>query len=281
MNRWLKVFGGLIIFVLLLLMLGSWYLKTQNEEMYNDSLMSNYEYDIIIESNSTLQNVTLYFPVPVFENESEIGLVMVNGDYYNKPSDWNLSLEDTEYGLMFKIEAAEIQPVYHSLPVAVPEPEPGSEAIEDEVHENEVPDELPMVESHEYSEETPVLVPFEFGTSVEADHLINTRHPIDNESMLLPKHNLLESNEGSAVPLPEHIHPEYFDYESLVYVHYDAPPDARVEIFIELDGRNEWWIYGWKYNEYIDRISAQLIGPQAGWVQAEGQITTGDGIYRE
>lgn len=135
-----------------LLVLGSIYLENKNEKMYNDSVMSDYEYDITIESNRTLQNVILYLPVPVFENKSEIRLEMVNGDYYNKPSNWNLSLEDTEHELMFKIEAAEIQPVYHSLPVAVPEPEPGSENIEDEV-----PEEEQILESNEYSEETPVL----------------------------------------------------------------------------------------------------------------------------
>ena len=276
MNRKIIIFGGPVLFVLLLFVLGSGCLENRNDEMYNDSLMSNYEYDIIIESNSTLQNVTLYLPVPVFENESEVGLEMVNGDYYNKPSSWNLSLEDTEYGLMLKIETAEIQPVYHSLPVAVPEPEPGSEDIEDEI-----PEEEQIVESHEYSEETPVLVSFDFGTSVKADHLINTRYPIGNESVLLPKHNLRESEEDPTIPRSEHLNPEYFDYESLVYAHYDTSPDAEVQIFVELDGRNEWWIYGWQYNEYIDRIFIQLTGPQAGWVPAEGKLTTGDGIYKE
>ncbi|MCC4771079.1 hypothetical protein FXV91_13160 [Methanosarcina sp. DH2] len=276
MNRKIIIFGGLVLFVLLLLMLGLRYVGNQNDEMYNDSLMSHYEYDIIIESNSTLQNVILYLPVPVFENESGVGLEMVNGDYYNKPSNWNLSLEDTEYGLMLKIEAAEIQPVYHSLPVAVPEPEPGSGDLE-----NEVPEEALVEESHEYSEETPVLVPIDFGTRVGADHLINTRSPVGNESVLLPKYNLRDSEEGPIVPLPEHINPEYFDYESLVYAHYDASPEAEVQIFIQLEGLNEWWIYGWKYNEYRDGISIQLTGPQEGWVQAEGKLVTGDGIYRE
>ena len=97
MNRKVTIFGGVVLFILFLLVLISIYLENRNEEMYNDSLMSNYEYDIIIESNSTLQNVTLYLPVPVFGNESEVGLEMVNGDYYNKPSNWNLSLEDTEH----------------------------------------------------------------------------------------------------------------------------------------------------------------------------------------
>jgi hypothetical protein len=275
MNRKMKVFGGLILVVLILLILGSWYMKTQHEKMYNDSLMSHYGYRISITSSSSLQNATLYLPVPVFENESEVGLEMVNGDYYNKPSNWNLSLEDTEYGLMLKIEAAEIQPVYHSLPVAVPEPEPESESMGDEM-----PEEEKVLESHEYSEKTPVPVSFDFGTSVKADHLINTRYPVGNESLLLPKLNLRESEEESTIPsLDEHVNPEYFDYESLVYAHYEASPDAEVEIYVDLDSSNEWWIYGWQFNEYTDRISLQLKGTQEGWVQAEGKLTTGEGVY--
>ncbi len=276
MNRKMTIFGGFVLFFLFLLVLGSMYLENESEEMYNDSLMSNYEYDIIIESNRTLQNVTLYLPVPVFENESEIGLEIVNGDYYNKPSNWNLSLEDTEHGLMFKMETIEIKPVYHSLPVAVPEPEPGSENIEDEVEEEEQ-----IVESNEYSEETPVLTPFDFGTNVKADHMINTRFPVGNEPVLLPKHNLRESEEEPIVPRSEHLNPEHFDYESLVYAHYDTSHDADVQIFVELNSRNEWWIYGWQYNDYVDRISIRFSGPQEGWVKAEGKLTTGDGIYRE
>lgn len=276
MNRKMIIFGGFVLFFLFLLVLGSMYLKNENEEMYNDSLMSNYEYDITLESNRTLQNVTLYLPVPVFENESKVGLEMVNGDYYNKPSNWNLSLEDTEHGLMFKMETVEIKPVYHSLPVAVPEPEPGSESIEDEVEEEEQ-----IVESNEYSEETPVLTSFDFGTNVKADHMINTRFPVGNEPVLLPKYNLRESEEEPIVPLSEHLNPEYFDYESLVYAHYDTSNDTDVQIFVELNSRNEWWVYGWQYNDYIDRISIRLSGPQEGWVKAEGKLTTGDGIYKE
>jgi hypothetical protein len=276
MNRNITILGGFAFFILLLFLLCSIHLENRYEEMYNDSLMSNYEYDITIESNRTLKNVILYLPVPVFENESKIGLEMVEGNYYNKPFEWNLSLEDTEYGLMFKIEAAETRPIYHSLPVAVPEPEPGSENIEDEdLEKNQI------VESTEYSEETPVLIPIDFGTSLKVDHLINTRFPVGNESLLLPKYNLRESEEDPVLPLHEHVNPEYFDYESLVYAHYDTSSDADVQIFVRMNGRNEWWIYGWKYNDYSDGISVRLSGPQEGWIQAEGKLVTGDGVYRE
>jgi len=111
--------------------------------------------------------------------------------------------------------------------------------------------------------------------------MINTRFPVGNEPVLLPKYNLRESEEEPIVPRSEHLNPEYFDYESLVYAHYDTSNDTDVQIFVELNSRNEWWVYGWQYNDYIDRISIRLSGPQEGWVKAEGKLTTGDGIYKE
>lgn len=125
------------------------------------------------------------------------------------------------------------------------------------------------------------LTSIDFGTNVKADHLINTRHPIGNEPVLLPKHSLRESEEEPIVPRSEHLNPEYFDYESLVYAYYDTSHDADVQIFVELDSRNEWWIYGWQYNDYLDRISTRLSGPQEGWVKVEGKLVTRSGVYRE
>jgi hypothetical protein len=51
MNRKMTIFGGFVLFFLFLPVLGSMYLENEKEEMYNDSLMSNYEYDIIIEND--------------------------------------------------------------------------------------------------------------------------------------------------------------------------------------------------------------------------------------
>ncbi|MDI9394709.1 MAG: hypothetical protein QM426_04505 [Euryarchaeota archaeon] len=239
------------------------------EKMYDDSLSSGHEYSISIETKSTLKNVTLYLPVPVFENKSEIGMKMVSGDCYNKPSNLDLSLEDTEHGLMLKIEAAEIKPVYHSLPVTT---EPGSKIIEDEVPKV-------GVESNEYSEKTPVLIPIKFETSVIANNLINTRFPVGNEAVLLPKNNL--GTKDPISPPSERIKPAYFDYESLVYAHYDTSPDTEVYISVESGGGNAWGILEWHSNFYNDRISIRLLGPQEGWIQVEGKLITGEGIYRE
>jgi hypothetical protein len=210
-------------------------------------------------------------PVPVFENESRVGLEIVNGDN-DKPSDWNLSLENTEYGLMLKIETAEIQPDYYPLPQPVSESEEPT---------NETLQEKPIVVSHKYSEETPILMPIDFGTSVKVENLINTRSPIGSEPVFLPKHNLRESEKVPIVPNTKNINPKYFDYESLIYARYETSPEAEVQISVRLRGSNEWWIYGWEFNEYRDEISSQLIGSQVDWIRVKGEIVTGDGIYKE
>jgi hypothetical protein len=272
MNKKMKILEGFVLFFLLLTVLGFKYLENQKNDMYNDSLMSNYEYDISITSNTNLQNVTLYLPVPVFENESRVGLEMVSGNYSDKPSDWNWSLENTEYGLMFKIESAKIQPSYYPLPQPVSE----SEELT-----NETLQEKPIVVSHEYSEETPVLMPIDFGTSVKAENLIDTRSPIGSEPVLLPKYNFRVSEKVPIVPNNKNINPKYFDYESLIYAQYETSSDTEVHISVRLRGSNEWWIYGWRYNEYRDELSSQLIGSQAGWIRVKGEIITGDGIYEE
>jgi hypothetical protein len=271
-NKKMKILGGFVLFFLLLTVLGFKYLENQKNDMYNDSLMSNYEYDISITSDTNLQNVTMYLPVPVFENESKVGLEMVNGDYSDKPSDWNLSLEDTEYGLMFKIETAKIQPSYYPLPQPVSE----SEGLT-----NETLQEKPIVVSHNYSEETPVLMPIDFGTSVKTEKLIDTRSPIGSEPVLLPKYNLRESEKVPIVPNTKNINPKHSDYESLIYAQYETSPEAEVRISVRLKGSNEWWIYGWEFNEYHDEISSQLKGSQADWIRVKGEIVTGDGIYKE
>jgi len=266
MNKWLKVIGAFTVFLVVLFAL----VEYQSTKTYENSLMSNYRYDISITANSSLENVTLYLPIPVFANESAVG--MVGGDYYNKPSDWNLSPEDTRHGLMLKIETTEIKPVYHSLPIPTPEPEwPESELPEEEGQ---------FAESPEYSKETPVLVPVDFGTSLKADHIINTRSPEGTEPLLLPKYKLRVSEKGPPVPPSEHTNPEYFEYESRVYAQYDSSPEAEVQILVSLSGSNEWWIYGCAYNEYSDRITTRLIGPQDGWSTADGYFSTGEGVYR-
>lgn len=230
MNRWLKVLAGLVLFLALLTAL--WTHHTN--EMYENSLQSDYDYRVSVDTSSTLHNVTLYLPLPVFENESLPGEELVSRGPGDLPSDWKLGIVDTGYGPMLKIEAREIQP-------------PG-----------------------DY-----------FSIFFSPGHELNTKFPVGNESVLLPKYNLRESEEGPLVPPPSHINPSYYDYDSQVYASYDTLPDFEVQVFASLRGSNQWWIYGWTGNEYSDRVTARLTGPQDGWSPADGDFITGEGVYRE
>jgi len=230
MNRWLKVLAGIVIFLVLLTVF--WTYHTNN--MYENSLQSDYDYRVSVDTRSTLHNVTLYLPLPVFENKSPLGEELVSRGSGDLPPEWKLSIMDTEYGPMLNIEAQEIQP-------------PG-----------------------DY-----------FSFYFSPGHELNTRFPVGNESVLLPKNNLRESDEGPLVSPPSHINPLYYDYESQVYASYDTRPDFEVQISVSLRGSNEWWIYGWTGNSYSDKVTARLIGPQDGWSPAEGLLVTGDGVYRD
>lgn len=272
--------GGFVLLLTIVLVLLAALWGQHTDKMYDNHLESNYGYEISITGSSELQNATFYLPVPVFENESEKGLAFVEKDFYGRPPDWNFSIEETEHGPMLKIEAEKIQPVFHSLPVAISE----SEVIEEEVMEEEMGPEPPaprhFKESDEYSEEFPVLISFYFEDYQEASKPINTRNPVGNEFLLLPKYDLKESEKGSIAPNSKHIGPRYYDYESRVYASYESSSETIVEIYVCFGGSNEWWIYGWKGNSYDDWLSVRLTGPQEGWTPAEGELITADGVYR-
>ncbi|MDD3041424.1 MAG: hypothetical protein PHW56_00475 [Methanosarcinaceae archaeon] len=272
MNKWIKLTGGPVLLIIVLVLLAA-LLAQHNDEIYEDTLTSNYKYDITIRCSSELQNATFYLPAPIFENESGKfekpgkSLKFKEEDFYGRPPDWNFSIEETEHGPMLRIEAEKIRPDFRSMPVAISETgEIEGKAVE---------------KVKEDSEETKVPRPFDFGTRLEVEPLINTRNPEGNEPLLLPKYGLKVSEKSPLVPPPEHIRPQYYDYGSRVYASYESSPETLVEIYVSLRGSNEWWVYGWTWNEYSDRVSVKLTGPQEGWIPVGGSLITADGVYMD
>ncbi|WP_292469818.1 hypothetical protein [Methanolobus sp.] len=236
---------------------------SQNEESY----MSSYNYDISIEANGPLDNVMLYVPLPTFENKSIVGENMISRDFYNKAPEWNFSIVETEHGNMLSITNDKIIPRYQSLPIAIEE---------DEDSENEV---SVATESHEYSEETPVIWPVDFSIMTKVNQSIDTKDPVDNALVLLPKYKLSSSEPPYDIPTPDYIEPEYYEYESRIFAQYNSSNQTSVYIRVEVNGANEWWVGGWRSNSFQDRIIIRMNGPQDGWRTAEGSMVTGDGIY--
>ena len=247
---------GIGMLAVIVLLACAWTYHTHN--MYEDSYRSEYCYDAMVIMDSTLHNVTLYVPLPVAEDGSEIGCEIVAKNA-SKPEGWDCEIVETEHGKMLKMCADELAPNFHAPPVPIPEEACGPGAIP-------CPDPAYTFE----------LV----SARVQADREINTKTPAGNEPMLFPKYNLARS--VYMMPHPkDRTPPTRYEYESRIYANYTAPPDAEVSIHVGLTGENTWWVYGWSGNKYRDHVGVTLTGAQDGWCAASGRLVAGDGRYGE
>jgi len=245
---------GIGLLAVIVLLSCAWMYHTHN--LYEGTYRSEYRYEVTVRTDSVLHNVTLYVPLPVFEEKSKIGCEIIEKNA-SKPEDWNCDLIETEHGTMLKIHAEGMIPDRYTPHVPLPEEECG-------------PDAIPCpVQTH--------MVKW-VSVRVHADHEINTKNPAGNEPMLSPKYNLTRS--VYRMPHPEdRTPPACYEYESRIYANYTASPDAEVSIHAELTGANNWWVYGWSGNKYMDRVGVMLTGAQDGWCAASGNLVAGEGRY--
>lgn len=114
---------GLGIIAVIVVLVGLWMYHAHG--LYEKGYRSEYHYGIRIQPDSVLHNITLFVPLPVFEEESKIGDEIIVGNYFimggkfSKPDDWDCRIIETEHGKMLKINAEKIAPEFHSLPVPI------------------------------------------------------------------------------------------------------------------------------------------------------------------
>jgi hypothetical protein len=284
MGKLMKI--GLIF--LFFIVLGAGLLYYHTEQLSHQTFNSAYSYDISLNSDSELKNITFYLPLPVYENVSECGNELINRSLQEN-NGWHSSIVDTENGKMLVLKADRFVPEMHSREAAISEeiPEENEEAepvenagVVDEGQEEEPSEEAPETEIKENSpENVQFSMPLEFHGGFTSDSEINTRLPLGNEPVLSPAYNLTLSKYD--MPYPENREPPtVYDYNSLIYADYETSPEAKVYLAIHSSGMNEWWIYGWNWNQYSEQIFADLTGQQQGWVDVQGKITMGEGSYR-
>ncbi|MBE0516378.1 MAG: hypothetical protein IBX41_03150 [Methanophagales archaeon] len=250
------------ILVVVLVVAGLWMYHSHG--LYEKSYRSEYYYHVTLRTDSILYNVTLYVPVPLIEDESRIGDAIVTGKA-SIPAEWDCSIVETEHGTMLKISVEKIVPEFRSLPVPL---EPGEEP-------KAVPEENV---SDAFSEDTPVLIPNEIIVQLPVDHEISTKNPLGNEPLLSPMYNVTRVT--CDFPDGQDTRVNCSSYESRIYADYAAAsPHAEVSIYIDLNGRNSWWVYGWSSNGYRDRIITTFTGEQHGWHVASGELLAGEGRY--
>ncbi len=105
--RKIKKFG-LVTIAVIVVLVGLWMYHAHG--LYKKSYRSEYYYVITVESNSILHDVTIFVPIPLFEEESKIGDQIIAGKT-SKPDDWDCSIVETEHGKMLEISVAKITPV--------------------------------------------------------------------------------------------------------------------------------------------------------------------------
>ncbi|MCQ1536936.1 hypothetical protein FTO70_14890 [Methanosarcina sp. KYL-1] len=118
------------LIVLFLIVLGIGALNYHTNKLYEESFSSSYEYDITLETDSELRNVTLYLPLPLYEGESAIGNELT-GRISQETRGGDLSIEDTEHGKMLSLRTDKFVPGLRLPPEAISDaPEVAKELTE-------------------------------------------------------------------------------------------------------------------------------------------------------
>ena len=135
----------------------------------------------------------------------------------------------------------------------------------------------------------PVWVNYENYTPLAGDfrpevvsQMVNTLHPLGNESLFPPKQNLTLTAGSPEAVETRGINPGCrYSYTIPVYAHYEN--GSRVEISSNIMGGNGWaeQFDAWMLNRYYDRYHLVITGDPQGWMPAEGEVTAGYGSYRE
>ncbi len=264
-----------LIFLFIFLFTASVVIDTGIQGLREESLSSSYQLNIQIKTEGPLSNVTFYLPAPLQKGRSVIVEDLIASGNYDPG--WSLSIEETANGPMLQIMADEILPTFHSAPVALEDNAVGLENAGPDTSDEGI-----VLESSKYCDETPIPYPKRISFTYHTDRPINTLYPDDNASVLLPKYNMTPSVSQGLVEPPSHIDPQYYVYDSYIYADYETPSNTTVEITVELRGSNEWWVGGWRSNDFRDSVHIQLQGPcNSSWRMVNGSMVTGDGIMED
>ena len=117
--------------------------------------------------------MTLLLPVPELNANPLFIETLLNGTAYGVSPDWNLSVVRENGTPMLAIRAVRMVPVYHGYPIAI---EPGTTVLP-----------TTLVPGHEYTSDTPVLMPVTVAVMETSASEIDTRTPVGHERLFFPE----------------------------------------------------------------------------------------------
>jgi hypothetical protein len=175
----------LILAFILLAVILFVYVAWQFDQSARQSERHTYYYTIDLSYTATIDNVTLLLPVPELNTTPRFMTSLLNRTAYGVSPDWNITIASENGTPMLAIRAARMVPEYHGYPIAI---EPGTSVLP-----------TTLVPGHEYSSDTPVLMPVHVAVMETSTSEIDTRHPVGHEPLFLPGGNFTP---GSCVTPP-------------------------------------------------------------------------------
>jgi len=250
----------ILVLLAVILFAGVSWVAWQFDQSTLQSERHTYFYTIDLSYTATIENVTLFLPVPELNETPMFITPLLNGTGYGVSPDWNLSVVYENGTPMLAIRAARMVPEYHGYPIAI---EPGASVLP-----------TTLVPGHEYSGDTPVLVPVIVAVMETSESVIDTRNPVGYEPVFFPKGVFTLGSE-----IPTTCNCPTFDHTVPVYVSYTSERPVVLSLRVSVEGSNAIWRGGWESNTYSDTVFIEIEDGSQGWIEGEGKLFTAEGVY--
>ena len=249
----------ILVFILLAVLFFA-YVAWQFDQSARRSEGHHYYYSIDLSYTTTIDNVTLFLPVPELNNTPLLITSLLNGTAYGVPPDWDLSVVSKNGTPMLAIRAARMVPEYHGYPVAV---EPGTTVLP-----------TTLVPGHEYTGDTPVLVPVTIAVMESSESKIDTRSPFGHEPLFFPDETFTQVS--CIAPLCNGLK---YNHQVPVYISYTSESPVVISLRVSVSGSNSIWRGGWQSNTYTDSVFLEITNTTRGWIDGKAELVTGEGVY--
>ena len=249
----------ILVFILLAVLFFA-YFAWQFDQAARRSEGHHYFYSIDLSYTTTIENVTMFLPVPELNNTPVLITSLLNGSAYGVPPDWELSVVYENRSPMLAIRATRMVPEYHGYPEAI---EPGTTVIT-----------TTLVPGHEYTSDSPVLVPVTIAVMETSESKIDTRTPFGHEPLFFPG--------GTFTPAPciaPICNGHMYNHPVPVYISYISEQPVVISLRVSLSGSNSIWRGGWRSNSYADSVLVEAGNGTRGWISGEGKLFTAEGVY--
>lgn len=222
-----------------------------------DSVEYTYRYEVAVQPDQRLDDVTLYVPLPVENASSPVGEAIAANATVEGSGAWTTHVADTQYGPMLAIEAATLPPRYETRPAPQPLPE-------DETTVTPTP-----------GENVTVLRAYELAVELPADAPIDTRSPVGVEPTFKPRTSATEVDCTVAATDATVCR----EVGSRLYAGFDAPENATTTVLVRYEGWNTWFAGGWTGNSFEQQFHVAVEGPADGWQAVTVAERVGFGRY--